>query len=64
MLLVGTLRSQSRSMALLETAAGVDGFAPGQTVGDERLGRVRARSIELRRGDGAVRTIGIAEDRP
>jgi hypothetical protein len=64
MLLVGTLRSKSRSMALLETAAGVDGFAPGQTVGDERVGRVRAQSIELRRDDGAVRTIGFVEDRP
>jgi Tfp pilus assembly protein PilO len=64
MLLVGTLRSQSRSMALLETAAGVDGFAPGQAVGDEWLGRILARSIELRRGDGVVRTIGFVEDRP
>jgi Tfp pilus assembly protein PilO len=64
MLLVGTLRSQTRSMALLETPTGVDGFSPGQSIGDERLGSVRARSIEMRRGDGVVRTIGFAEDRP
>lgn len=64
MLLVGTLRSQNRSMALLETVTGVDGFAPGQSVGGERIDSVRAGSIELRRGDGVVRTIGFAEDRP
>ncbi|OTP79694.1 type 4a pilus biogenesis protein PilO [Caballeronia sordidicola] len=64
MLLVGTLRSRSRSMALLETAAGIDGYTPGQAVGDEWLGSVRARSIELRRVDGVARTIAFAEDRP
>jgi Tfp pilus assembly protein PilO len=64
MLLVGTLRARRRVMALVETAAGVDGFLPGQMIGDERLGNVRSRSIELNRRDGAVRTIGFADDRP
>lgn len=64
MLLVGTLLSQRRSMAMVETATGVDGFSPGQMVGNERLGGVRARSIELRRDDGVVRTVGFVEDRP
>jgi hypothetical protein len=64
MLLVGTLLGRRHAMALVETAAGVDGFSPGQMVGDERLGRVRSRSIELSRRDGVVRTIGFAEDRP
>jgi Tfp pilus assembly protein PilO len=64
MLLVGTLRARRRGMALVETAAGVDGFLPGQMIGDERLGNVRSRSIELSRADGVVRTIGFADDRP
>jgi hypothetical protein len=64
MLLVGTLRTWRRAMALVETTGGVDGFVPGQMVGDERLGNVRSRSIELIRRDGAVRTIGFADDRP
>ena len=64
MLLVGTLRARRRAMALVETAAGVDGFLSGQMIGDERLGSVRSRSIELSRHDGAVRTIGFADDRP
>jgi Tfp pilus assembly protein PilO len=64
MLLVGTLLGQRHAMALLETAAGVDGFSPGQMIGDERLGSVRLRSIELSRRDGVVRTMGFAEVRP
>src|SRR5471032_1275885 len=64
MLLVGTLRARRRGMALVQTAAGVDGFLPGQMIGDERLGNVRSRSIELSRLDGVVRTIGFADDRP
>ena len=64
MLLVGTLRARRRAMALVETAAGVDGFLPGQMIGDERLGNVRSRSIELGRPGGAVRTMGFADDRP
>jgi hypothetical protein len=64
MLLVGTLRTWRRAMALVETTGGVDGFVPGQMVGDERLGNVRSRSIELSRRDGVVRTIGFADDRP
>ena len=64
MLLVGTLRARRRAMALVATAAGVDGFLPGQMIGDERLGNVRSRSIELSRPDGAMRTIGFADDRP
>ena len=64
MLLVGTLRARRRGMALVETAAGVDGFLPGQMIGDERLGNVLSRSIELSRPDGVMRTIGFADDRP
>ncbi|SAL42225.1 hypothetical protein AWB68_01906 [Caballeronia choica] len=64
MLLVGTLVGRQRAMALVETTAGVDGFAPGQMIGDERLGRVQARSIDLARGDGQSRTVAFAEDRP
>ncbi|MEA3092820.1 MAG: hypothetical protein QOJ04_4162 [Caballeronia sp.] len=63
MLLVGTLRAWRRGMALVETAAGVDGFLPGQMIGDERLGNVRSRSIELSR-NGVARTIGLADDQP
>ncbi len=63
-LLVGTLLGQRGAMALVETAAGVDGFSPGQMIGDERLGSVRLRSIELSRRDGVVRAMGFAEDRP
>jgi Tfp pilus assembly protein PilO len=64
MLLVGTLVGRQRAMALVETTAGVDGFAPGQMIGDERLGRIHARSIDLARGDGKSRTVAFAEDRP
>jgi hypothetical protein len=63
MLLVGTLRAWRRGMALVETAAGVEGFLPGQMIGDERLGNVRSRSIELSR-NGVARTIGLADDQP
>lgn len=63
MLLVGTLVGRQRAMALVETTAGVDGFAPGQMIGDERLGRVHARSIDLARGDGQSRSVAFAEDR-
>jgi Tfp pilus assembly protein PilO len=63
MLLVGTLLGSDRAMALVETPAGVKGFAPGQMVGDERLGRVSRQSIELARRDGASRTVAFAEDR-
>jgi hypothetical protein len=63
MLLVGTLRAWRRGIALVETAAGVDGFLPGQMIGDERLGNVRSRSIEVSR-NGVVRTISFADDRP
>jgi Pilus assembly protein, PilO len=62
-LLVGTLRAWRRGMALVETAAGVEGFLPGQMIGDERLGNVRSRSIELSR-NGVARTIGFADERP
>lgn len=63
MLLVGTLRAWRRGMALVETAAGVDGFLPGQMIGDERLGNIRSRSIALSR-NGVARTIGFGDDRP
>jgi Tfp pilus assembly protein PilO len=63
MLLVGTLLGPHRAMALVETSAGVEDFAPGQMIGDERLGRVHRQSIELARRDGVPRTVGFAEDR-
>jgi Tfp pilus assembly protein PilO len=63
MLLVGTLLGAHRAMALVETPAGVEGFAPGQMIGDERLGRVHRQSIELARRDGVPRTVGFTEDR-
>lgn len=63
MLLVGTLRAWRRGMALVESATGVDGFLPGQMIGDERFGNVRSRSIELSR-NGVARTIGFSDDRP
>jgi hypothetical protein len=62
--LVGTLRGRRRAMALVETAEGVDGFAPGEMVGGERLGRIRSGSIDLARRDGVMRTVAFAEDRP
>lgn len=64
MLLVGTLRARHRAMALVETAAGFDGFLSGQMIGDERLGNVGSRSIQLSRRDGAVRTIGFVDEQP
>lgn len=64
MLLVGTLLGRERAMALVETAKGVDGFATGQLIGDEWLGRVHARSIDLSRDDGGSRSVAFVEDRP
>jgi Tfp pilus assembly protein PilO len=64
LLLVGTLLGRGRAMALVETAKGVDGFATGQMIGDERLGRVHARSIDMTRDDGGSHSVSFAEDRP
>ncbi|MDR5751836.1 MULTISPECIES: type 4a pilus biogenesis protein PilO [unclassified Caballeronia] len=64
MLLVGTLLGRERAMALIETAKGVDGFAIGQMIGDERLGRVHARSIDVSRDGGGSRSVSFGEDRP
>ena len=64
MTLVGTLRGRHRAMALVETAEGVDAFAPGEMIGAERLGSIRSGSIDLARRDGVMRTVAFAEDRP
>lgn len=64
MLLVGTLIGRQHAMALVKTVSGIDGFTPGQMIGDERLDEVKPRSIDLARGDGQLRTVAFAEDRP
>lgn len=63
MLLVGTLVSRQRAMALVQSGHDIDDFRPGQKIGDERLGRVVPREIELARDDGVSRTLTIAEER-
>ncbi|SAK64971.1 hypothetical protein AWB82_03507 [Caballeronia glebae] len=63
MLLVGTFVARRRALALLQSGGDVDSFAPGQKVGDERLGRVMPRAIELAREDGMSRKLAFAEDR-
>jgi Tfp pilus assembly protein PilO len=63
MLLVGTFVGRRRAMALLQSGRDVDGFAPGQKIGDEWLGRVVPRAIELARTDGISRKLTFAEDR-
>ncbi|SAK93449.1 Pilus assembly protein, PilO [Caballeronia pedi] len=63
MLLVGTFVGRRRAMALLQSGRDVDGFAPGQKIGDERLGRVLPRAVELARNDGMSRKLTLAEDR-
>lgn len=63
MLLVGTLVGRRRAMALLQSGRDVDGFAPGQKVGDERIGRIVPRAVELARHDGGSRKLTFAEDR-
>ncbi|MDR5794082.1 type 4a pilus biogenesis protein PilO [Caballeronia sp. LZ008] len=63
MLLVGTFVARRRAMALLQSGRDVDSFAPGQKIGDERLGRVVPRAIELAREDGMSRKLTFAEDR-
>ncbi|BAN24294.1 type 4a pilus biogenesis protein PilO [Caballeronia insecticola] len=64
MLLVGTFIAPRRVMALLQSAVDVDGFAPGQKVGQERLARVVPRTVELVRDDGSSRKLTMTEDRP
>ncbi|SPB17932.1 pilus assembly protein [Caballeronia novacaledonica] len=63
MLLVGTFVERRRAMALLQTGRDVDGFTPGQKIGDEWLGRVMPRAIELARTDGIPRQVTFTEDR-
>ncbi|GJH22163.1 type 4a pilus biogenesis protein PilO [Caballeronia novacaledonica] len=63
MLLVGTFVGRRRAMALLQSGRDVDGFAPGQKIGDEWLGRIVPRAIELARTDGISRKLTFAEDR-
>jgi hypothetical protein len=63
MLLVGTFVARRRALALLQSGGDVDSFAPGQRIGDERLGRVMPRAIELAREDGMSRKLAFAEDR-
>ncbi|SAK85195.1 hypothetical protein AWB79_05894 [Caballeronia hypogeia] len=64
MLLVGTFVGRRRAMALLQSGRDVDGFAPGAKIGDEWLGRVVPRAVELARRDGASRKLTLVEDRP
>lgn len=63
MLLVGTFVGRHRAMALLQSGRDVDAFAPGQKIGDERLGRVMPRVVEFARNDGYSRKLTFAEDR-
>lgn len=63
LLLVGTFVAPRRSMALLQSGNDVDGFAPGQKIGAERLGRVVPREVELARDDGFSRKLTLVEDR-
>ncbi|SAK98608.1 type 4a pilus biogenesis protein PilO [Caballeronia ptereochthonis] len=63
MLLVGTFVEPRRAMALLQRGDAVDGFAAGQKIGDERLGRVVPRAVELARDDGFWRKLTFVEDR-
>ncbi|WP_250514107.1 type 4a pilus biogenesis protein PilO [Caballeronia sp. INDeC2] len=63
MLLVGTFVGRRRTMALLQSGRDVDSFTPGQKIGDEWIGRVMPRAIELARADGMSRELTIAEDR-
>ncbi len=58
LLLAGTFVGRHRTMALVQSGPGVDGFMPGQRIGDESLHRA-----ELVRGDGAFRLLTLAEDR-
>ena len=62
MLLVGTFVGIRRAMALLQTDGDVGGFAPGQKIGRERLGRVVPRAVELAGDDGFSRRLTLAED--
>jgi Tfp pilus assembly protein PilO len=63
MLLVGTLTGLRRAMALIESARGVEGLAPGQMIGSERLVRVHPRSVDMARANGTSRTMEFAEGR-
>jgi Tfp pilus assembly protein PilO len=62
LLLVGTLVGRHRGMALIQNGQDIDGFAPGQTLGAERVGRVARRVVELSAEEGGVRTLTMAED--
>ncbi|SAL77235.1 Pilus assembly protein, PilO [Caballeronia arvi] len=62
-LLVGTFVGRRRAMALLQSGRDIDAFAPGQKIGDEWLGRVVPRAIELAGNDGVARKLTFAEDR-
>ncbi|SAL01575.1 Pilus assembly protein, PilO [Caballeronia fortuita] len=63
MLLVGTIVGRRRAMALLQSGRDVDSFAPGQKIGDERIGSVVPRAVELARRDGVSRKLMFEEDR-
>ncbi|SAK76110.1 Pilus assembly protein, PilO [Caballeronia catudaia] len=62
-LLVGTFVGRRRAMALLQSGRDIDAFAPGQKIGDEWLGRVVPRAVELAGNDGVARKLMFAEDR-
>lgn len=63
LLLVGTFVGRRRAMALLQSGRDSDAFAPGQKIGDEWLGRVVPREVELAGNDGVARKLSLAEDR-
>jgi Tfp pilus assembly protein PilO len=63
LLLVGTIVGFRRSMALVQNGPGVEGFVSGEKIGDERLGRIAPRAIELAGDDGASRSLSFADVR-
>jgi Tfp pilus assembly protein PilO len=63
LMLVGTFVGGHRAMALVQSGEDVDGFVAGQRIGDERIGRVAPRSIQLAGDDGLSRTLTIAGER-
>ncbi|WP_277185991.1 hypothetical protein [Caballeronia sp. BR00000012568055] len=63
LLLVGTFVGRHRAMALVQSGEGIDGFVAGQKIGDERIGHVAPRAIQLAGDDGLSRTLTIAGER-
>jgi Tfp pilus assembly protein PilO len=63
LLLVGTFVGHRRAMALVQSGEDVEGYAPGQQIGDERLRRITPREAELASDDGTSRTLAMAGER-